>query len=302
MISLANEYYPSRNIRETVLARRREPVVWSNKAPPSCISKDAVNHYQENGFVVLPNLISGKLLRILQQEMHDLREQYKGSRDEVVISEPDSNTVRTLFNLPSISQVFDELSRHPALLSFARHVLDSEVYLHQTRLNYKSGFDGKEFYWHSDFETWHVEDGMPAMRAVSCSVLLTDNNEFNGPLLVIPESHKTYVGCVGETPDDNFKSSLKTQQIGTPSPESLSMLTKKAGGLESIKGAAGSVIFFDSNLLHGSAGNISPFARANVFMVYNSVENKLGSPLHGLKPRPEYLAHRQQVDTLTPIQ
>jgi len=302
MISLANEYYPSRNIRETVLARRREPVVWSNKAPSSSISKDAVNHYQKNGFVVLPNLISGKLLRILQQEMHDLREQYKGSRDEIVINEPDSNTVRTLFNLPSISQVFDELSRHPALLGFARHVLDSEVYLHQTRLNYKSGFDGKEFYWHSDFETWHVEDGMPAMRAVSCSVLLTDNNEFNGPLLVIPESHKTYVGCVGETPDDNFKSSLKAQQIGTPSPESLSMLTKKAGGLESIKGAAGSVIFFDSNLLHGSAGNISPFARANVFMVYNSIENKLGSPLYGLKPRPEYLAHRQQVSTLTPIQ
>ncbi len=92
MISLANEYYPSRNIRETVLARRREPVVWSNKAPPSCISKDAVNHYQENGFVVLPNLISGKLLRLLQQEMQHLREQYKGSNDEIVIREPDSNT------------------------------------------------------------------------------------------------------------------------------------------------------------------------------------------------------------------
>ena len=143
MISLANEYYPSRNIRETVLARRREPVVWSNKAPPSCISKDAVNHYQENGFVVLPNLISGKLLRLLQQEMQQLREQYKGSNDDTVIREPNNDAVRTLFSLPSMSQVFDELSRHPALLSFARHVLDSEVYLHQTRLNYKSCFDAK---------------------------------------------------------------------------------------------------------------------------------------------------------------
>lgn len=302
MISLANEYYPSRNIRETVLARRREPVVWRGAQAPTSVSKDAITHYEQNGFVVLPNLISGKLLRILQEEMQQLREKHSGSDADHVIREPHNDSVRTLFNLPSMSQVFDELSRHPTLLGFARHVLDSEVYLHQTRLNYKSGFDGKEFFWHSDFETWHVEDGMSAMRAVSCSILLTDNNEFNGPLLVVPESHKTYVGCVGETPDENFKSSLKAQQIGTPSPESISMLTKKAGGLESIKATAGSVIFFDSNLLHGSAGNISPFPRANVFMVYNSVKNKLGSPLYGLKPRPEYLAHRQQVSTLTPIQ
>ena len=302
MISLVNEFYPSRNIKETVLARRREPVLWNDAPAPDGISPELVEQFKDKGYVVLPNVIGGKLLRILQQEMQLQREKHQTSEAEYVIREPQSNSVRTLFNLPAISQVFDELSRHPTLLGFARYILGSEVYLHQTRLNYKSGFDGKEFYWHSDFETWHVEDGMPAMRALSCSLLLTDNNEFNGPLLVVPESHKTYVGCVGETPEDNFKSSLKAQQIGVPAPESVSMLTQKAGGLQSIKAPAGSVIFFDCNLLHGSAGNISPFARANVFMVYNSVANKLGSPLYGLKPRPEYLAHRQQVDTLTPIQ
>src|SRR3546814_10756649 len=44
-----------------------------------------------------------------------------------------------------------------------------------SRLNYKPGFKGKEFYWHSDFETWHVEDGMPQMRALSMSILLAEN-------------------------------------------------------------------------------------------------------------------------------
>ncbi len=42
------------------------------------------------------------------------------------------------------------------------------------------GFTGSGFYWHSDFETWHAEDGMPSMRAVSCSIALTENFAYNG--------------------------------------------------------------------------------------------------------------------------
>lgn len=63
----------------------------------------------------------------------------------------------------------------PRLLDIAQFLLDDEVYIHQSRLNYKPGFRGKEFYWHSDFETWHVEDGMPRLRALSISITLTEN-------------------------------------------------------------------------------------------------------------------------------
>jgi ectoine hydroxylase len=64
---------------------------------------------------------------------------------------------------------------------------------------------GKEFYWHSDFETWHAEDGMPKMRAVSCSIAFDDNHEFNGPLMVIPQSHQKFISCIGETPEEHHK-------------------------------------------------------------------------------------------------
>src|SRR3546814_3200003 len=56
------------------------------------------------------------------------------------------------------------LAADERLAGVARFLLDDTVYIHQSRLNYKPGFQGKEFYWHSDFETWHVEDGMPRMR------------------------------------------------------------------------------------------------------------------------------------------
>ncbi len=298
MMSLCAQPYPSRTLKEPLLARRREPVLWSAGAGPDWLPAGALARYEKEGFLVLPEFFARPQLRILQREMELQLERHRHKPGDTVIREPGSDAVRSLFNLPAASRVFADLTRHPRLLEFARHVLASPVYLHQSRLNYKPGLAGKEFFWHSDFETWHVEDGMPAMRALSCSVLLTDNDEFNGPLLVIPGSHTTYVGCVGATPEDNHKTSLMSQTVGTPPAESLRLLADQAGGLASVKGPAGTVVFFDSNLLHGSAGNISPYPRANVFMVYNSVENRLGPPLHGLRPRPEHIAHRRQVETL----
>ena len=101
--------------------------------------------------------------------------------------------------------------------------------MHQSRINYKPGFHGKGFNWHSDFETWHAEDGMPSMHAVSASIVLTDNHHFNGPLMLIPGSHKVFVPCLGATPDDHHKQSLKTQEFGVPGNDVLQALIERGG-------------------------------------------------------------------------
>ena len=54
------------------------------------------------------------------------------------------------------------------------------------------------------------------MRAVSFSIALTENYTHNGALMIMPGSHRTFVSCVGETPDDYYKTSLKSQNVGTP--------------------------------------------------------------------------------------
>lgn len=181
----------------------------------------------------------------------------------------------------------------------ARQILASEVYLHQSRINRKPGFRGREFYWHSDFETWHVEDGMPRMRALSCSILLTDNFAFNGPLLVMPGSHREYIACEGKTPPDHFKRSLRRQEYGVPSEGRIRDLAGRFG-IEGPIGPAGSVLFFDCNLMHGSNGNITPYPRTNIFFVFNSVLNRVEKPFCGLAPRPEYIASREVQELLVP--
>ena len=59
-----------------------------------------------------------------------------------------------------------------------------------------------------------------------------------------------------------------------------------------LTGGAGSMTMFDCNALHASGGNITPLPRANVFIVFNSVENELTEPFAGTPPRPDFLARR----------
>jgi ectoine hydroxylase len=209
-----------------------------------------------------------------------------------VIEEPTSRAVRSVFDVHRLSEIFRDLVGDPRLLGAASQILGSEVYLHQTRLNYKPAFRGKEFYWHSDFETWHLEDGMPRMRALSCTLLLCENNAYNGPLMLIPGSHRHFVACVGETPERHYEKSLRRQEYGVPDEESLRRLAEH-GGLAAATGAAGSVLLFDGNVMHGSSSNISPYPRSNLFFVYNSVENRLVAPFCGLAPRPNHIANRR---------
>jgi hypothetical protein len=44
--------------------------------------------------------------------------------------------------------------------------------------------------WHQDYGTWKNDDLMPTERAMNVAIFLDDVNEFNGPLMFIPGSHK----------------------------------------------------------------------------------------------------------------
>ncbi|MGH3321844.1 MAG: phytanoyl-CoA dioxygenase family protein, partial [Streptosporangiaceae bacterium] len=156
---------------------------------------------------------------------------------------------------------------------------------------YKPGFNGRGFYWRSDFETWHAEDGMPGMRAFSVSIALTDNYAHNGSLMIMPGSHKTFVSCVGETPEGHYRDSLREQKVGTPDPISLAALADQHG-ITQFPGRAGSATMFDGNCMHGSSDNITPFPRSNIFVVFNSVDNALGEPYQAPDRRPDFVASR----------
>ncbi|HAZ89623.1 MAG TPA: ectoine hydroxylase, partial [Marinobacter adhaerens] len=255
---------------------------------------------ERDGFLVFDSFLDQATVRQFREDLRGYEDDESILRSEGTITEPGKQEIRSIFGIHELSDRFDRLTRDPRILAMVRQLLGSEAYIHQSRINFKPGFHGKGFDWHSDFETWHAEDGMPRMRAVSFSIALTDNTPFNGPLMLIPGSHKTFVPCVGRTPEDNYQSSLKKQELGVPNNRDLAAMADDYG-IKAPTGPAGSLIIFECNTLHASNANMSPWPRSNLFFVYNSVENQLQAPFCGNKPRPDFLGNRNSTEALVPV-
>lgn len=291
--------YPSRKSAEPHLMDRQDPVVWGS-ASHGPLTGGHLEKYERDGFLTFDNLFSERELLAYRDELSRLSNDRNVKAMEETVTEPDSGEVRSIFDIHHLSAIIGRLCRDERIVTIARQLLGSDVYFHQTRINYKPGFRGTGFYWHSDFETWHTEDGMPNMRAVSCSISLSPNTEYNGPLMVIPGSHRKFLSTVGETPEDHYKHSLKKQEIGVPDDASLKQMFDE-GGIASPTGSTGLVTFFECNMMHGSNSNITPLPRSNVFIVFNSVENTLVEPFCGLKPRPQFIGNRKDFKPIVAV-
>jgi ectoine hydroxylase len=282
--------YPSRIEGIAQVIPREDPVIYGD-VRDNGLTEEQYERFERDGFVLLESFYSPAEVTALRNEAQRLRTSEEVRQSELAVTEPMSGETRSVFGVHTVSDLTASISRDERLLGIVETILGSKAYIHQSRVNFKPGLRGKEFYWHSDFETWHTEDGMPRMRCVSCSILLTDNFKLNGPLMLIPGSHNVFCQCSGMTPEQHYKQSLKKQEYGVPSDEQLYWLCEQYG-LECPDGPAGSIVLFDCNTMHGSNGNITPFPRTNVFMVYNSIENTLQAPYASQYERPWYLANR----------
>lgn len=239
------DHYPTRNNDQTVVMERHDPVVhgWDADGP---LSTQDLQSYDDNGYLAIDQLLSPEELNEFRDELHRLANDPEVKADDATITEAESNEVRSIFNVHRTNELFKRIANDPRLVRRVEQLLGSKVYLHQSRINYKPGFVGKDFWWHSDFESWHAEDGMPTPRAASISISLTDNYSFNGPLMVMPGSHKKFISCAGGTPEDNYKKSLVMQGAGVPNKDTLTDFADKYG-IDVLEGQAGGAVIFDSN-------------------------------------------------------
>lgn len=281
--------YPTRLEHAITPIERIEPTVWGDDGSGP-LGAAELKDFAAQGYLVRPDTVDSDALGPLGNELERLAAELD-SDDPRVIREP-GGSIRSIFAPHLLSTLVAGVVQLDTVLPVARQLLGGDVYIHQARINLMPAFTGTGFYWHSDFETWHAEDGMPQMRAVSCSIALTENYPYNGSLMVIPGSHRTFYPCVGATPDNHHSSSLVAQRFGVPDQNTLTKAVD-ADGIDQFTGPAGSALWFDCNLLHGSGSNITPLPRSNVFLVFNSVDNQLGAPYAAAGIRPEYLAARR---------
>jgi len=271
------------------------PTVWPDNGIAHALTKAQLESFDRDGFLILKDMFTEDEVREMQKTVERLRlDAEAGPEGGNVIFEPNTHYVRSLFAPHKEDHIVGRTCRSDKVVNVAKTILQDDVYIHQSRINFQRAFVGTGFYWHSDFETWHAEDGMPLPRCFSTIIPLSRNVAANGALMVIPGSHKKFIRCPGEVPEENWNSSLKEQQsTGVPDHSSFKRLAAECGEPVHLEGEPGSMIIFDCNLMHGSHSNISHFDRCNVFFVFNALSNKLDAPFaKSPSQRPERIAVR----------
>jgi ectoine hydroxylase len=214
----------------------------------------------EEGFLLIPSLFSAAEVEALRAGADALVAQ----RGPHVNQEEDSPVVRMVFGAHQNDATFARLARHPRLVEPLEQALGEPVHVFQSRLNAKSSFAGRGWAWHQDFNQWYRQDGMRTPRAMVAGVFLDDVNPCNGPLMVIPRSHRRGFIFVPDKMDIPF------DVVAAEANEN---------GIVPLMGPIGTTVFFDCLLIHGSAPNISPWPRRVFYCNYLPASSRELQPL-----------------------
>jgi ectoine hydroxylase len=245
------------------------------------LSQEQIETFSREGWLFLPELFSHEETEYLAREAERI---YDESRPEVWREK--SGAPRTAFAAHLYNEAFGALAAHPRMIDPIEQLFGEKLYMHQFKINAKAAFTGDVWQWHQDYGTWKRDDGMPEPRAMNIAIFLDEVMPINGPLMLVPKS---------QTAGD-LKASHDLQTTSYPlwtlDEETVTRLVKQ-GGIVAPTGKAGGMLMFHGNLVHGSAGNITPYPRKIVYLTLNAVSNYIRKPT-----RPDYIAHRD----FTPIE
>lgn len=237
--------------------------------------------YEESGWYRSSVQLGGETLDKIRQAVDELSREV---RPEVVY-EKGTDVVRAIHGCHLYDETMAMLVRFPLFVELAVALVGDSVYVYQFKVNMKQPYEGAAWPWHQDFAFWKSEDGMPEDRAVNIAVLIDDTDKDNGPLRVVPGTHR--LGLVGVKDDaprsGNWRNHVAADLEHTV-PVDVAERLESERGSELITGPAGSVYAFHPSIVHASSSNLSPSRRALLLITYNATSNAVHS-----SPRPEFL-------------
>lgn len=261
------------------------------------LDKDQRATYRKDGFLVITSYFTRAQIDCLAEELVALEKQDRSGR--IVERSGEPNSIYITEEEPALFA----FTKQPRLTACAQDLLDGPVYLHQAKLNSKVAFRGSAVEWHRDFDFWSRLDGMPDSAALTVAVFIDAVDENNAPLLLIPGSHTSLAPAASACrAPNNTGGEADLANVGSWTGAVRAGESTVVGDLKyvadtrhvvepivALKGGIGTVVFFHSNLIHGSGCNMSPRGRRMLFCSFNRISNSL-QPVHN--PRPSYIANR----------
>ncbi len=231
------------------------------KAQGAMLTKAEIEQYRELGYLVVSGVFDAELLA-----------EIRGAVDAIIADAGKVTTHTDVYDLeeshtqqaPRVRRIktphkhfpfFAELTRNPRITGVLAQLIGSDLRLHGAKLNMKSAGYGAAVEWHQDWAFYpHTNDDV-----LATGLYLDDCDMANGPLLVVPGTHK---GPVYDHHADGYF-------VGAMAPEIEGLDYAKAVPLT---GKAGSMTIHHARLVHGSALNTSSKPRRLLLHEYTAAD------------------------------
>lgn len=227
---------------------------------PLTLTEEQVTFYHKNGYVVVDGVVDEEKLIALREVTDQIVEGARGLTHHTDVYDledshsPDEPRVRRIKNPSKVHPVYRDLSRDQTILHLVAQLIGPNIRFHSEKLNMKAAGYGAPVEWHQDWAFYpHTNDDVLAV-----GILLDDCSLENGPLMVIPESHKgpvydhhangRFCGVIHPSCKVNYADAIP--------------LTCKAGGMT----------IHHVRTVHGSAPNRSDKPRRLLLFAYAAVD------------------------------
>jgi phytanoyl-CoA hydroxylase len=210
------------------------------------LTKAQIEEYNEVGAIVVPDVLTSDEVRTLSDVTDGFVNRARGLTGHSEIYDlEDSHSaenprVRRIKTAHLHDPAYGALSRHPKIIAVLQALWGPHIRFDTAKLNMKCAGFGAPVEWHQDWAFYpHTNDNLAAV-----GVMFDDMAMQNGPLMIIPGSHK------GPTFDHHADGVF----CGAMNPENRDVDYSKALALT---GKAGSITVHHVRAVHGSAPNVS---------------------------------------------
>ena len=225
------------------------------------LTKDEVNFYNDQGYLLVEDVISEgqhKEMLTLVEEFFDKAKMVKENDNIFDLEEGHSfhnPRLKRIKQPHQHSQFFWDIIKESKIEDILKDLLGDNISLKTSKLNTKAPGGGAAVEWHQDWAFYpHTNDNVLAL-----GLMLNDVDMDNGPLMVIPESHKGPV--LSHFNDGVF--------CGAIDPDDADFDMNKA---VTLTGKARSMTIHHARTLHGSSPNNSNRDRLVLFYECNSAD------------------------------
>jgi ectoine hydroxylase-related dioxygenase (phytanoyl-CoA dioxygenase family) len=225
------------------------------------LTQAQIDEYNEIGAIVVPNVLTAEEVRSLSGVTDDFVAQARGLTGHTPVYDledshtPDDPRVRRIKAPHLHHPAYAALVRHPNIIGVLQSLWGPDIRFDTAKLNMKCAGFGAPVEWHQDWAFYpHTNDNLAAV-----GVMFDDMAMENGPLMIIPGSHK------GPTFDHHADGVF----CGAMDPSNRDVDFGKAIPL---LGKAGSITVHHVRAIHGSAPNVSDRDRRLLLFQYRAAD------------------------------